>query len=85
MSKQRITRITSENDIPLAAGRAFRVARQSAMRAGHTILFIENGNLIKIRAGAPEEIVRSVGRVDPRRVKLKKGVRTTIQWADNPA
>ena len=84
MNKSKSVREKTENDIPLAAGKAFRKARFAAFRAGHVVLIVENGKLIKQRLGDREEVLEIIGRVDPRSVKFKKGVKTAIKWADHP-
>jgi hypothetical protein len=84
MSKRKPARQHTEGDIPLAAGKAFRQARLAALRAGHTVLVIENGKLIKIEPGQEEQVVRVIGTVDAGKIRFKKDEKTKIRWADSP-
>lgn len=65
-----------ERRIPVAANAAFRVAFEATLRAGQSVLTVEDGKLYRLLPDGERELVRRIGE----RTQVERGGKVPIRW-----
>ncbi len=65
-----------ERRIPVEANAAFRAAFEATLKAGHSVLTVEDGKLMRLLPSGKRELVRWIGR----RKGIERGGKVPIRW-----
>ena len=65
-----------EERIPKGAGAAFKIAFESTLKAGHSVLTVDGGKLLRRYPDGRREFVKWVGR----RAQVEREGKVPIQW-----
>ena len=65
-----------ERRIPVEANAAFRAAFEATLKAGHSVLTVKDGKLLRLLPDGRREFVK---RVEPRK-SVERGGKVPIRW-----